>query len=442
MSGRFEAYKLCERLLNGAYSNLASAKSKDKHDNFLAFTLSHYLLENKLLLEHIAQHYVKKSLSKLDSEVYITLLMGICELRYLSTPENAVVNEYVKLIKQLRKTSASGFVNAVLRNFLRDKKVVPEIKGTAAEKFSVEYSIPLELLDSVIADYGEEKAYLWGANLNAAGGSFRPNPLKEEGRELAAILSGEVKDEKKFFEIISKIGNKDFREQAIAKGIIHSQGISSQLCALAVGAQSGETVIDICAAPGGKSFTIAEEMGNTGRVISCDKTEKRVGLIQKGAERLGLSIIETVVNDGAVINENLPIADRVLCDVPCSGYGVIHSKPEIRYKPFSDFDELPKLQYSILQTSSKYVKSGGTLVYSTCTVRKCENEDIVTKFLAENPDFYGDKIPICENDDDKPLWQAGAINKTHLSRVMGGEFMKTIFEEGCDGFFIAVMKRK
>ena len=438
---RIEAYRLCERLLDGAYSNLAAAKSKNEHDNFHAYTLSHYLLENKLLLEHIAQHYVKKPLGKLDREVYIVLLMGICELRYLSTPANAAVNEYVDLIKSLRKTSASGLVNAVLRNFLRDKKAVPEIKGTKTEKFSVEYSIPLELLGSVINDYGEENAYFWGANLNAGAGSFRANTTKPEGRELADILSGTVKDKKRYFDTISRIGNKDFREQAISKGLIHMQGISSQLCALALGAKSGETVIDICAAPGGKSFTIAEEMQNKGTVISCDKTDKRVGLIEKGAKRLGLTIIKTLVNDGAVYNDKLPMADRVLCDVPCSGYGVIHSKPEIRYKPLSAFDGLPALQYDILRTSSRYVKSGGTLVYSTCTVRKCENEDIVKRFLSENPDFYGAVIPAGEKTVT-PLWQAGIIDKTHLSRVMGGEYMKTIFEEGCDGFFIAVMKRK
>ena len=158
-------------------------------------------------------------------------------------------------------------------------------------------------------------------------------------------------------------------------------------CCAALDPKENDTVLDLCAAPGGKTFTIAERMNNNGRVLAFDLHRNRAGLIESGAKRLGLDCIRAGVNNAKVYDEKMPKADKVLCDAPCSGLGVIRRKPEIKYKEPSDFDRLPEIQYDILKTSSEYVKVGGTLVYSTCTLSRAENDEVADRFLAEHPDF-------------------------------------------------------
>ena len=202
------------------------------------------------------------------------------------------------------------------------------------------------------------------------------------------------------------------------------QDVSSQLCCLTLRPVVNETVLDVCAAPGGKSFTLAELMGNNGRLYSMDLHDMRVGLIEDGAARLGIKIITALQNDAAKFNPELPKADRVLCDVPCSGLGVIRRKPEIKYKKLEEFAGLPDIQYQILETSAGYVKPGGTLVYSTCTLSKAENNDVAERFAAAHPEF----APIVQ-----PVPFAGAA----------GDSMRTYCpdENGGDGFFTASFRR-
>lgn len=174
---------------------------------------------------------------------------------------------------------------------------------------------------------------------------------------------------------------------AFAEGLFHVQDRASQLCAEALGALPGERVLDACAAPGGKTFTIAERMENHGEVVARDLHQKRADLVAKGARRLGVSIVTASAGDAGVYDPALGEFDRVLCDVPCSGFGVIRRKPEIKYKPPESIQNLPEIQYKILQTSSQYLRSGGRLVYSTCTLLPAENERVVERFLAENGGF-------------------------------------------------------
>ncbi|MBQ5322378.1 MAG: class I SAM-dependent methyltransferase, partial [Oscillospiraceae bacterium] len=172
--------------------------------------------------------------------------------------------------------------------------------------------------------------------------------------------------------------------KAYKKGLFHVQDISSQLCARAVGAQKGERVLDVCSAPGGKTFTVAQLMENEGEIVACDLHPKRAGLVKSGAERLGLSIVRAKANDATVFDEKLGSFDRVLCDVPCSGLGVIRRKPEIRFKDPGEISTLPKVQYKIASTSAGYLKEGGTMIYSTCTLSKEENEQVVKRLLEED----------------------------------------------------------
>ena len=210
-----------------------------------------------------------------------------------------------------------------------------------------------------------------------------------------------------------------------SEGLFHIQDISSQICCEILSPKPNETVLDVCAAPGGKSFTLAEIMNNQGKIIACDLYKQRVKLIKDGAERMGINIIETRINDAAVFSDKIEKADRVLCDVPCSGLGVIRRKPEIKYKNPKDFDDLKDVQRRILETSSTYLKRGGVLVYSTCTLSKAENDDIIDWFLQRHPDF-----------------EKGSING--ISNIKDGEYKVTVTPRmfNSDGFFIAKLVKK
>jgi 16S rRNA (cytosine967-C5)-methyltransferase len=175
--------------------------------------------------------------------------------------------------------------------------------------------------------------------------------------------------------------------ELFAKGFYHVQDLSSQLCCKAVDPQKTDRILDICAAPGGKSFTMAEMAEDACEIVSCDLHAKRTELIRKGAERLGLKSIIPLQNDAKVFNEKLGEFDKILCDVPCSGIGVIRSKPEIKYTDLNKIASLPQVQYDILCTAAKYLKTGGELVYSTCTVLREENDDVIDRFLDEHKDF-------------------------------------------------------
>ena len=436
MSARYAAYKLIEKVETGGYSNIAlggmfsKSDSLSDRDKAFAARLFYGVTERKLTLEHIIGAYVSKPLQKLDRQVRITLMMGVYQIMYMdNVPDSAAVNESVSLVKKLGKASASGMVNAVLRSIIRDGKKIPPVKGDKYDKMAVEYSCPAELIRRICKGYGEENTVsLLEASLLPSVTVLRTNVLKTSSEELIASLksrgiSAQASEFEENAVICDDLRDVE-RDPDFIAGNYHVQDYSSQLCCKAVSPRKGETVIDICAAPGGKTFTMAEMMGDEGRIFACELHEKRTGLIVKGAERLGISCIEAVTNDARVYNEKLPMADRVLCDVPCSGYGVIRGKPEIRYKPLSEAQRLPEIQLDILRTACRYVKDGGLLVYSTCTVNIEENECVIEKFLAENSDFHGEEF----TED--------------MGDFFRGKFMTAIFSKqfGGDGFFIRRMR--
>lgn len=437
MSARYAAYKLIEKVETGGYSNIAlggmfsKSDSLSDRDKAFAARLFYGVTERKLTLEHIIGAYVSKPLQKLDRQVRITLMMGVYQIMYMdNVPDSAAVNESVSLVKKLGKASASGMVNAVLRSIIRDGKKIPPVKGDKYDKMAVEYSCPAELIRRICKGYGEENTVsLLEASLLPSVMVLRTNVLKTSSEELIASLksrgiSAQASEFEENAVICDDLRDVE-RDPDFIAGNYHVQDYSSQLCCKAVSPRKGETVIDICAAPGGKTFTMAEMMGDEGRIFACELHEKRTGLIVKGAERLGISCIEAVTNDARVYNEKLPVADRVLCDVPCSGYGVIRGKPEIRYKPLSEAQRLPEIQLDILRTACRYVKDGGLLVYSTCTVNIEENECVIEKFLAENSDFHGEEFP------------------KDMGDFFRGKFMSAIFSKqfGGDGFFICRMRK-
>ena len=433
-----DARKLAVALLqqteeNGGYSNilLDSALEKnnlDPRDKRLCSALYYGVLERRITLDYVVSRYSKKPPKKLDNAVLQILRTGLYQLLYMEQiPDMAAVNESVKLTKKCRKTSASGFVNAVLRSFLRDGKKI-EYPENSYERASVEYSVPVWLVKRIYEKYGEaEGAAFFHNALLPTPLIIRRNTLKASEENIMKAFADAGIEKHPFVPdaYILKNGGNIRGYDAFEKGMFHVQDTASQLCAMAVGAKPGETVIDMCAAPGGKTFTMAEYMENTGRIYSLDLIEQRTGLISKGAERLGIKNVTVQVGDGSVYNEELPMADRVLCDVPCSGIGVIRRKPEIRYKDEEELAGLPQIQSAILENGARYVKPGGILVYSTCTVLREENEKVVESFIEKHPEF--EPVPVLPELHEKLR-----------------DSMITLMPSfaGSEGFFIAKLRRK
>ncbi len=433
-SPRFTALELLNRMDKGAYSNLALNAALDKcgfsdRDKGFVSRLFYGVLERKLTLEYIISVYSKKPLHQLDSAVRNILNMGLYQILYMdSVTDSAAVNESVILAKQCGKSGASGFVNAVLRNFIRDdsKIVYPENK---IERLGIEYSCSAELVKKLCADYSfEQTKELLKASVAPHKTFLRVNDLKTTAEDLTKefeklnidVKVCDITDNCLISETVGGVeGCKLFKE-----GLFHVQDLSSQLCCKALDPKAGEIVIDVCAAPGGKTFTITEMMRDNGRVIACDIHLNRVNLIKKGAERLGLSAVETVLNDAKIFNADFPLADKILCDVPCSGFGVMRSKPEIKYTDLKSVERLPKIQYEILCTASRYLKNGGELVYSTCTLNRDENDRVIDRFLNEHGEFEPVNI----------FKEYEKISEGNKVTIFPNDF-------GCEGFFISKIRK-
>ncbi len=418
-----------------AYSNLLldhafnEAELSDR-DKAFAAALFYGVLERRLTLDHVIRTNSKIAFEKLDKAAVQILRTGLYQLLYMpSVPESAAVNESVKMCKKLKCFSAQGFVNGMLRSFIRSGKKISYLGISPEKRLSVEYSCPEWLTEKFISEYGMDFAV---RALKASVGKppvyARVNILRTTTDKVIAELAKHRIKAAPYPGLVNCIRLEkagDIEKCApFRQGLFHVQDISSQLCCLTLRPVVNETVLDVCAAPGGKSFTLAELMGNNGKLYSMDLHDMRVGLIEDGAARLGIKIITAMQNDASKFNGALPQADRVLCDVPCSGFGVIRRKPEIKYKPPEEFAGLPEIQYQILETSARYVKSGGTLVYSTCTLSRAENDDVADRFAASHPEFMPIVQPV-------PLSAPGDYKRTYCPDENGG-----------DGFFTASFRRK
>ncbi|MCR4796763.1 MAG: 16S rRNA (cytosine(967)-C(5))-methyltransferase RsmB [Ruminococcus sp.] len=426
---RYLAVKLLDKTFSGgSYSNLQldsglKASDLDDRGKKLCSAIYYGVIERKLTLDHIIGGLSSRPVAKLDSIILNILRCGIYQIMYMdSVPDNAAVNESVALAKKFRKTSASGMVNAVLRNFIRGGKEI-KLPKKAIEAMSVKYSAPVPLVKSLTDDYGADRAEKFLANsLEKSVTYLRRNALLCNEEEFLGAL-GNIKAER-LREYCYTAENGDLTATAaFKKGYFHVQGLASQLCCETLAPDEQDRVLDICAAPGGKTFTMAELMNGKGEIYAFDLHEKRAELIRKGAERLRLTNIKAAAGDATVFNSDLPKFTKILCDVPCSGLGVIGSKPEIKYKDISDFAGLPDIQYKIVCNALNYLEKGGTLVYSTCTVRRAENEEVCERLLREHPE----------------------LEAVELSELMGESFgtMATLMTPKFgSGFFIAKFRKK
>lgn len=413
---------LSEVFGQGGYSNLVLENLMRKQElsgqeRAFCTALFYGVVERRITLDWVLGRYSRQPVEKLSPAVRDILRMAVYQLLYMpSVPESAAVNEAVKETRAMRVSSASGYVNGVLRAFLRDGKKIALPRDPLAA-LSVQYSVPKALITLWQQSYGEEKtgAILAGSE-SPAPLFIRVNSQKTTAEKLIETLAKEnITATKTPVENALRLESAGdvTRLTAFREGLFHVQDLSSQKCAAALEVQPGQRVLDVCSAPGGKTFTLAERMGDTGSLLAMDLYPHRLKLVEEGAARLGLRCIRTKANDAQIYDKSLGVFDRILCDVVCSGYGVIRRKPEIRYKDPAEGATLPQTQRTILETSARYLAPGGRLVYSTCTLNPAENEDVVNAFLQENRAFALCSEPV-----------------TCLPEKTGG-----------DGFFYAVMER-
>lgn len=435
-SPRQKAFEILLRIhTTNAYSNLAidtylQKDNMENRDKAFVSALVYGVCERQLTLDYNLSLYLKQPIKKLKPEVLIALRLGAYQLLFMDkVPASAAVNESVNLTKSNRAAFASGLVNAVLRKIMQNGLSLPE--KTEDNYFSVKYSCPQWLVDMYTKAYGEESAEkILISSLGEVPVYVRVNTTKTSVDELISLFAEESIIAEKVgclddALVLNKQGSVENLD-AFSHGLFHVQDISSQLCCSVLDAKMGERVLDVCSAPGGKTFTICEMMNNTGSVTACDIYSSRVNLINDGAERLGLTSVSATVNDATQFNENLGEFDKVLCDVPCSGLGIIRRKPEIKYKSSDDIDKLHHLQYLILCVTSKYVKRNGTLVYSTCSLNPEENTEVCRRFLSENKDFI-----LCDIPDGDAF---GIVDDKMLTVLP--------HKKNTDGFFIAKFERK
>ena len=402
-------------------------------DKAFASAIFYTVLEHRGTLDYILEQFLPKGLAKLDAPVREILRAALAQARYMQVPASAAVNEAVKLTRTFKKASASGLVNAVLR-----KACVYDLENAKfqndLEKLMVLGSAGKDVAAFLQTHYPEEALGILTHTADGGCTSLRANPLKADAETLCKLLleSGDAESAAPGVvsgSVLAKFVGSPADKALFRQGYYHVEGQASQLAALCLEARPGETVLDLCAAPGGKTLLLAEEMQGKGRLLSCDVTENRVQLIAKAVERMGFAdCVETLCNDATKPNPKLPAADRILVDAPCSGLGILAKKPDIRYKslPKARHDELLATQSAILDTAASMLKPGGRLVYSTCTIDPAENEEQVAAFLVRHPEFSA-VTPGAALPAGMTVGEHGALSVPTRT--------------GMDGFFLCAMQK-
>ncbi|EUB30180.1 MULTISPECIES: 16S rRNA (cytosine(967)-C(5))-methyltransferase RsmB [Fusobacterium] len=430
MSVKYVTMGLISKVDKGAYSNIVL------NDAFREFFLSpkekafmteifYGVIRNKKFLDYIIERYTKD----IRKEWIRNLLrISIYQITFMNSDDKGVVWEATELAKKY-SIAISKFINGTLRNYLRNKD--SELKRLDDEKnYEILYSIPKWFYDTLEKQYGNDNLKQAITSLKKIPYlSVRVNKLKYSEEEFEEFL----KD--KDIQIIKKVDTVYYvnsgliiNSEEFKTGKIIAQDASSYLAAKNLGAMPNELVLDICAAPGGKTAVLAEEMKNSGEVIAIDIHQHRIKLIDTNMKKLGIDIVKAIVIDAKNVNKQGRKFDKILVDVPCSGYGVIRNKPEILYsKNRENIEELAKLQLEILNSAADILKDGGELIYSTCTITDKENTNNIKKFLEERKEFKIEKLYIPENvlgDYDK----------------LGG-FCINYKEEIMDNFYIIKLKK-
>lgn len=421
---------------DGALHHYLDRAGLDRREAGLATQLVYGVLQNQTLCDWYMRAFSKLRLAKIAPRVRICLRLGIYQLLFTDRiPVHAAVDETVALIRSFGHANdrAVSFANGLLRSVAQAKEsnTLPKLDcPDKASYFSLRYSHPQWLVQALIDQLGEKQtAVVLQEHNKTAPISVRINRLHAHNCDSKTQLEADgftVNSHPNMDNIMLVEGGNLAAHPLFAEGAITVQDAASALCAQMAQAQPHQTVIDCCAAPGGKTFCLAEQMQNTGTLIACDVFTHKLDKILEGGRRLGVTNLKTYVQDARELYAPWQgTADVVLCDVPCSGFGIVRKKPEIRYRDAEDAAKLPPLQLEILRNASQYVKAGGTLVYSTCTILPQENEQVVHAFLAENPEFS--LVPIAHDI-------FGEREQGYVTLYAG--------IHPTDGFFIAKMVKK
>ena len=427
---------------NQSYSNLLLNNVIKKNqiatkDIGLLTELTYGTLQRKMTLDYYLEPFIKNP-KKLENWVKQLLRMTLYQMLYLDKiPDRAAIHEAVEIAKKRGHKGISGMVNGVLRSLQREGiRDMDEIKDEV-ERLSIETSHPTWLVRRWIGQFGYNKAKeMCEINLTAPMQTARINTNKITREACIKRLSEEgfqVEESVVVPEAIKCLKGNLAHSESFREGLITIQDESSMLVAYALGIEQNETILDACAAPGGKSTHIAEKLEETGQVISLDLHEHKVKLINENAVRLGLTNIETKAMDSRKVQEEFEgkTFDRILLDAPCSGLGVMRRKPDMKYtKKEEDLNRLQSIQLQLLDSVTPLLKPGGTLVYSTCTIDRSENDEVVTSFLQKHTDFEGD-LSVIER-------MPKAI------QPLMTDFQLQIFPQdfGSDGFYIASLRKK
>lgn len=419
---------LYEINIKQAYSNIVLDKfineNREKLSNLdinFISELVYGVVTWKLTLEYIIQKYSKTKIKKMSDWVKNILYLGSYQIIFLDkVPKSAAVNESVNLCKKYNFKSV-GLVNAILRKIEKsDYKEISNITNSIT-RISLKYSMPEWIVKKFCDEYGEEETANICQNLN-----LRPNISVRINRLKGKMDLGE-KGILEDFRTITGTKNITKTKEYI-EGNITIQDEAAGLSSFVLALKEGEIVLDACSAPGGKTTYLAELMHNKGKIVACDIYEERLKQVEQNAKRLGIDIIQTEVHDATKLKEEyVEKFDKILLDVPCLGLGVIRRKPDIKWnRQEEDIKEISDIQFNILKTCSKYLKKNGTLVYSTCSMLKEENDAIIEKFIKE------EKFETVNIEEQIP---------NEFSKITTNNMVQFLPSQNHDGFFITMLKK-
>jgi 16S rRNA (cytosine967-C5)-methyltransferase len=427
-----ESDRLPDKLLTDSFKKYRHLSSLDRA--FLT-ELTYGVFRRRQTLDWVLNRFSRVPLEKIESTLLNILRIGLYQILFLTrTPVSAAVNESVEMAKAIRGQGGAGFVNGILRSVVRQKEeiVFPKVEEDPVLHLSVGQSYPLWLVQRWIKEVGVEEALkLCIANNQIAPLTLRTNTLKMDREHLMRRLIEEglkprptiCSEEGVILDNSPPTSELPF----LREGNYVIQDEASQMVTLILDPKPGEKILDACAAPGGKTTHIAQRMENKGEILAVDLTQEKLRLIRELCQILGVKIVKTVKGDASrplSAPKNLTF-DRILADVPCSGFGTLRRNPDLKWrKGEEDIHRLSLIQASILSNLSQYLKKGGTLVYSTCTIFREENEDVVEAFLKQHPEFALDDL-------------TRVLSGNNRSFVKNGYFKTFPQGNGMDGFFVA-----
>lgn len=385
-------------------------------------------------LDWVIGNFVNRPLSKIAPMILYIMRLACYQIMYMDkVPASAACNEAVELSKKYTHVGTVKFVNGVLRAIIRGKEQLqfPDLETQPVQHIALKYHHPEWLVKLWLKEFGQEATIeLCTANNQAPNMSIRVNTLKVDKARLIELLAkdGIQVQESKYADdglIVTSMEKPLAQSETFKQGLWQIQDESSMLVAQILAAKPGSTVIDVCAAPGGKSTHIAQYLQNKGKVLAFDIYEHKLDLIRENSARLGINILQTSLHNATIYIEQLDnSADYVLVDAPCSGLGVLRRRADARWrKQAAELNALPELQLAILKNAARYLKSGGRLVYSTCTIRKEENQDIINRFLETQPEFERELI----------------VHPAQHTSV--GEINLYPHIDGVDGFYIVSLRK-